>query len=261
MIPSMQFIPRRPGTVATPSLFHTSGNAHTAPSGATPTQIRDLQGALVALRHAEPIAITGRMPIGTPAQISAFQRNYNAENACRRNPSGAGCRPPYSNNGFQPATLAVDGDWGRNTEAALTNYVSWSRQELLRRGIGATTFSENAPGVSMTPLGPSAPGAPSKAPMAGGATDGKGDAAIQPAWQPAQQSTPRALPAPVAPQAGAAPVGPAASANTSASSFPVGPAIAVGVGVVALVGAIVWKSQQGTSVSSPSRRFATRSKR
>lgn len=195
-----------------------SGRMLTAPSGATPTRIADLQGVLVALNHAQPIAITGRMPVGSPGQLRAFQDNYNREQAAR------GYR-------YSPRLLDVDGLWGANTEAALANYIPWARQALIQRGIGATTFSQTAPGVSITPLGPSAPGTPSKAPLPGGGTDGKGGAAIQ----PVQQS---------APQPSVAPIGPAPMIPPAASTFPVGPAIAVGVGILAIGGALYVRSRR-----------------
>jgi hypothetical protein len=222
----MNFVPRRPATVAP------SGRV-TLPSGLAASQIADLQGALYALGHAPPTVITGRMPIGTQAQLLAFQTNYNAEQAAR------GYR-------YSPRTLDLDGGWGPNTQRALTNYIPWARTVLMQRGVlPGTVYSQNAPGVSMAPIGGQVTSTtpaktaqigavPTINPLAGGPLG--------------KQSSPGAAPTPsmqggASPQV-AAPAPGVAPSVAPASTFPIVPVAVVGVGVLALGTALYLRSQR-----------------
>lgn len=179
-------------------------------SGALPpTQVADFQGTLVWLGHLPVSQVTGREPIAPASVLRAFQTNYNAEQA----------RLNYR---FSPRTLTVDGQWGPNTQQALQNYVAAARAANFGLAPGQTIFSTVAPGVSITPLGGSTATAP--VPGKGGTT------AIQPT-----PSTPAPRPAPLP-----AP----APAPASTSSFPVLPVVAIGVGALAIGGALYVRSRR-----------------
>ena len=116
-MPPLRFVPPAPPSI------RPSGYAR--PSGAlSVAQVANAQAILVWFGYLprQMSSITGARDAATAGAVLNFQRQYNAENACRRNPSGAGCHPPYSNNGFQPERIAVDGDLGPETIQALANY-------------------------------------------------------------------------------------------------------------------------------------------
>lgn len=232
-----QYVPQRPGTVASAGLFRTSGNTPPALSAASITQF---QNALNWLGHRTPI--TGQMPVASAATLRAFQDAYNRD-------------PATIAQHYNPAPpIGVDGQWGPQTQTALSNAVS-------RMG-GVVNHGE-----TMTPLGGTAPrpGAPvaGKSPTATDAADAavKGNILTSIANVPADPVVPATRPPPVGTAPVVAPVAGGTPAQRTESSFPVGPAIAVGAGVLALVGAIIWSSQKGASKPSPSRHVASRSRR
>lgn len=208
-----------------------------APSGAlTPSQVLDFQGALVWLGHLPASQVTGREPVASAAVLRTFQQNYNAENRCRRREPGAPCQAGRVYGApLSPARISEDGQWGPQTMAALQHFVTAARTAAVARlGAGATgngvggAAGGTIPGVYIEPLGPTQGGSTGKAPVTGLSTDGKGS--TTPAVRPSTTST------------SPAPVGPAP--QPAASTFPVGPAIAVGVGVVAILGALYVRSQR-----------------
>lgn len=202
----------------------------TLPSGATPSQISEYQLALMALGIKPQVqsSVTGAMPVATSAQISEFQRRYNAENACRRNPSGAGCHPPYSNSGFQPATLTVNGVFDSATETALGHYRAFGRGWAVQQGLSAS--------------------APSITPMGGPTTPSPTQTGWDPKGTPGTTSKPGTLtttqPSTVTHTSPTPATPPAAPVTPPASTFPTGPVIAgvVGLGVIGL--AFAWKQSQ-----------------
>lgn len=216
-MPPTRFIP--------PAALSIRPSGFVRPSGSTPDRntIMRLQSALYALGHIPADGITSTMPIATRAQLLAFQQNYNAENRCRRREAGAPCQPGrVYGNPYQPARIAEDGDWGPNTQAALTNYLPFAESAIRQQA------SQQAPRPSTTPDVMGWGGAPgpdtSIVPI-------KNPRTTTPATTPAQQSsTPAVRPAPAP-----------APAPPPASKFPTAPAIAGLIGVVVIVGAVAYK--------------------
>jgi len=198
-----------------------------APSGAlTQPQILDLQGALVATGNAPASAITGRMPIGTAAQLRSFQTNYNGEQATR------GYR-------YAPRTLTVDGQWGPATQQALTNYIPFARSVLASRGISAAQVDGvggaaggTIAGVYIEPLGSTPGGSGGKTPTQGLATSGN--------KSPGMQGTPAVQPSP----SSSAPPLAISPAPQTASTFPLVPVLAIGGGLAAVGLALYVRSQR-----------------
>lgn len=195
------------------------------PSGLASAQILDLQGALVALGHLSPGMFTpGVMPVAPYSALMSFQRNYNAEQRNR-------------NFRYNPRQIGEDGQWGSQTQAALTNYIPWARGVLAQRGITLTSVlgpavqSTTVPGVSIAPYTVN-PTPSSTPPKVGGPTDTKGtpdpqrDTAIV-------RPSPSPSPAVVAP-----------TVQQAAAPFPTGPVIAGALGLAAIAGVVIWKSGQ-----------------
>ena len=227
------FIPQLP-------MMRPSAGLFTMPSGElTSAQVANAQAILLWLNHLQPKArssITGSINPATTAALRAFQVQYNAENACRRNPAGAGCHPPYSNSGFQPVSLTVDGVLGPATIQALANY----NQSAAAGGYGVgLTQAEIAQGAAVYAAGQN-PGAVSMVPIPNGipasTTPGKTPGAVI-GKTPAPSTSPSA-PRPSAP---AAPVvaGPAPSSSSSVLPYAL-----VGVGVLAVGGALYLRSRR-----------------
>lgn len=207
MKPMLTYVPPRVSAMATRASY--------APSGAlTSTQVLDYQGALAWLGHLPLAQVTGREPVASAAVLRAFQDNYNREQAAR------GYR-------FSPRSLTVDGSWGPATQQALGNYVASARAAGMARvgGAAAPVTAPEADGwhgaqvATMTPLGKPGTTTMVKA----------GTASTSPA-APVRPSTATPLP-PAPPQEGA-------------SSFPTGPALAIGAGVLAVAGALYVRSRR-----------------
>jgi hypothetical protein len=208
------------------------------PSGAVPDRntIMQLQLALMTLGHTEAGQVTGTMPIATRAQLLSFQRNYNAENRCRRREAGAPCQPGrVYGAAHQPARIAEDGEWGPNTQAALTNYVPFAqsamRDAVRRQATTAAPPSPNdvmgwggAPGpdTSLTPL---------KAPKSTTAVTPTPATTTRPAptTRPATTTRPAPTPAP-------------SQRQQPSEPFPTGPLLAVVAGAAVLAGAVWYRS-------------------
>ena len=199
------------------------------PSGAVPDRntIMQLQLALMALGHTEAGQVTGTMPIATRAQLLSFQRNYNAENRCRRREAGAPCQPgrvygaPY-----QPARIAEDGEWGPNTQAALTNYVPFA-QSAMRDAVRRQTATAAPPSPNDVMGWGGAPGpdtslTPLKTP--------RQTTAVTPAPSSTPAATTRPAPTPAPPQELA-----------PSEPFPTGPLLAVVAGAAVLAGAVWYR--------------------
>lgn len=220
-IPPMRFVP-----AMRPAMGRVMPSAGVyAPSGAlTSQQILDLQGALVWLGRMPASGITGRMPVASPAVLRDFQDNYNRDPAVRSR--GYSPRPP----------IGVDGLWGPTTQAALQNFVPGARAAAASRGIPQVPVDipveadgwHGAPGpgaqATLTPIGK-----PGVTTMVKGNTP----AAATPstAVRPSTSAPAVTPPAPMPP----------------ASTFPTGPAIALGVGAVAIVGALYYRSRKKRS--------------
>ena len=208
-MPPTRFIPPAPLPIR-PSGF-------VRPSGAlSVAQVANAQAILTWFGYLprNRSSITGARDAATAGAVSVFQRQYNAENACRRNPTGAGCHPPYSNNGFQPERIAVDGDLGPEPIAALANY----NQTAARGGYG----------IGLTPAQIEA------AARQYAAGVGSGPAAVT---NEIETTSPR----PPAPAPRPAPAPAPAPQRQAASTFPTGPAIAVGVGAAVILAAVLYK--------------------
>lgn len=195
------------------------------PSGSTPDRntIMRLQTALYTLGHIPASGITSAMPIATPAQLLAFQQNYNAENRCRRREAGAPCQPgrvygaPYS-----PARIAEDGAWGPNTQAALTNYLPFAESAIRQQ---AAQQAQRPPSATDVMGWGGAPGPDTSiVPI-------KNPRTTAPAPAP-QSSTPAVRPAPAP-----APAPPPPPAST----FPTGPVVAGVVGLAVIAAAVAYK--------------------
>lgn len=214
-----------------PAAFAVRPSGFVRPSGAVPDRqtILQLQSALLALGHIDAGQITGTMPIATRAQLLSFQRNYNAENRCRRHEAGAPCAPgriygaPY-----QPARIGEDGLWGNDTQAALTNYIPFAQSAM--RDAAARQGAASQPAPSATDV------------MGWGGAPGP-DVSIVPIKNPRptpattptpQSSTPAVRPSP-------APAPAPSSQQQPASTFPTGPVIAGVVGLAVIAAAVAYK--------------------
>ncbi len=222
-MPPTRFIPPAPLSIR-PSGF-------VRPSGSTPDRntIMQLQAALMALGHIEAGQITGTMPIATRAQLLAFQRNYNAENRCRRREAGAPCQPGrVYGNPYQPARIAEDGDWGPNTQAALTNYVPFAQSAMRDAANRQAAASQPAPSANDVMGWGSAPGP---------------DTSITPIKNP-RTSTPASTPPPQSSTPAVRTSPTPAPQQQPASTFPTGPVIAGVVGLAVIAAAVAYKRSQ-----------------
>lgn len=187
------------------------------PSGAvlSVAQVANAQAILVWFGYLprQMSSITGARDAATAGAVLTFQRQYNAENACRRNPSGAGCRPPYSNNGFQPERIKEDGDLGPQTIAALANY----NQSAANGGYGL--------GLTMSQIEA----------MGRRAAVGVGSG---PAAVTNEIETVSPTPRPSVPAARPAP---APAPQQATSTFPTGPVVAGVVGLAVIAAAVAYK--------------------
>ena len=216
-MPPTRFIPPAPLSIR-PSGF-------VRPSGSTPDRntIMRLQSALYALGHIPADGITSAMPIATRAQLLAFQQNYNAENRCRRREAGAPCQPGrVYGNPYQPARIAEDGDWGPNTQAALTNYLPFAESAIRQQA------SQQAPRPSTTPDVMGWGGAPGP------------DESIGPLKNP-RTTTPSPSPQSSTPAVRPEPAPSPAPPPPPASTFPTGPVIAGVVGLAVIAAAVAYK--------------------
>lgn len=218
-MPPTRFVP--------PAPFAVRPTGFVRPSGAVPDRqtILQLQAALLALNHIEAGQITGTMPIATRAQLLAFQRNYNAENRCRRHEAGAPCRSgrvygaPYS-----PARIAEDGAWGNETQAALTNYIPFAQSAARDAAARQGAASQPAPSTNDVMGWGSAPGP---------------DTSIVPIKNP--RTTPATTPAPQSSTPAVRPSPAPAPQQQPASTFPTGPVIAGVVGLAVIAAAVAYK--------------------
>ena len=193
-------------------------------------QIVQFQTALYTLGHIPAGAITSAMPIATQAQLLSFQRNYNAENRCRRHEAGATCQSgrvygaPYS-----PARIAEDGRWSNETQAALTNYLPFAASAIRQQA------------ASQTPAAPSSTDV-----MGWGSGPGPDPVGITPVKTPTSLAPrPTTTPSTTTQHAPAAPApAPPAGTQQTASKFPTGPVVAVGVGIAVIGLAVAYKRSQ-----------------
>lgn len=247
------FVPVMPSGALNTNVFGVSAFVPTMPSSGifspsgvlTQTQVLDFQNALVQLGHMPASAVTGREPVASAAVIRSFQQNYNAENRCRRQEPGAPCQPgrvygpPLS-----PARISPEnGLFGPQTQAALTNYLSYARSRAQSQ-VGSTVQSAPPSPNDVMGYGGAqvatieAIGKPGVSTMVKGS-----DVARTPAVAPSPSRTP-AAPAQTPSSLPGAGAGAGAGAGSSTSEIPWVPISIVAVGVLAIGGALYVRSSR-----------------
>ena len=218
-----RYIPPSPIAVRTTGFVRPSGAALSV------AQVANAQGILTWFGYLprNVSSITGARDSLTAAAVLRFQQEYNKENACRRNPSGTGCHPPYSNNGFQPASVDVDGDLGPQTVAALSNYNAAAGRGGY--GLGLTE-------AQLRTLG-------------GAALQGAGSGPASVTNSTTIETTPPSPTAARPPAARPPAPSPAPQRQEASEPFPTGPLLAVVAGAAVLAGAVWYRSGSRKSKS------------